>query len=106
MDGTTEKIVGVIVGAIASGLVSYVIAGSRARIVAAEEGGRHKAEFEHLKMTVEAHNEVVHERINKMNATVSASLDKLDARTIEILEKNAELRGIMLGKSEARAAER
>ena len=100
MDGTTEKIVGVIVGAIASGVVSYIVAGSRARIVSAEEAGRHNAEFEHLKMTVEAHNEVVHERINKMSQAMTATLEKLDSRTIEILEKHAELRGIMLARSE------
>jgi len=100
MDGTTEKIIGVIVGAIASGVVSYIVAGSRARVVSAEETGRHKAEFEHLKMTVAAHNEVVHERMNKMSTAMTATLEKLDARTIEILEKHAELRGIMLARSE------
>lgn len=101
MDGTTEKIIGVIVGAIASGVVSYIIAGFRARVVSAEEAGRYKADFEHLKRTVDAQNEVIHERVSKMSQAMSATLDKLDARTIKILENHAELRGMLLGKKEA-----
>ena len=100
MNETTEKIIGVIIGAIASGVVSYIIAGMRASVVAAEEAGRHKAEFDHLKRTVEAHNEVIHERMNKMSQTMTQTLDKLDARTIGILEKHAELRGIMLARGD------
>lgn len=100
MSETTEKIIGVIVGAIASGVVSYIIAGMRASVVAAEEAGRQKAELEHLKRTVEAHNEVIHDRVNKMSQAMTATLEKLDARTIEILEKHAELRGIILARSE------
>jgi hypothetical protein len=98
MDSTTEKIIGIIVGAIASGLVSYVIAGLRARVVSAEEAGRYKAEFEHLKRTVEAQNDILHDRVTKVSQTMTATLEKLDARTIEILEKHAELRGILIGK--------
>lgn len=100
MDGTTEKIVGVIVGAIASGVVSYIIAGLRARVVSAEEAGRYKADFEHLKRTVDAQNEVIHDRVSKMSQAMTATLEKLDSRTIEILAKHAELRGIMLARSE------
>lgn len=100
MNETTEKIIAVIVGAIASGVVSYIIAGMRASVVAAEEAGRQKAEIEHLKRTVDAHNEVIHDRVNKMSQAMTATLDKLDARTIEILEKHAELRGIMLARGD------
>lgn len=100
MTEITEKIIAVIVGAIASGVVSYIIAGMRASVVAAEEAGRQKAELEHLKRTVEAHNEVIHDRVNKMSQAMTATLEKLDARTIEILEKHAELRGIILAMSE------
>jgi ABC-type anion transport system duplicated permease subunit len=100
MNDITEKIVGIIVGAIASGVVSYVIAGFRARVVSAEEAGRYKAEFEHLKRTVEAQNEVLHDRVTKVSQALTATLEKLDARTIEILEKHAELRGILIGKRE------
>lgn len=102
MDGATEKIVGVIVGAIASGVVAYIISRGQARIVAAEEAGKHKAEFENLKIKVESQDEVLHDRINKMNAAVNQVLDKLDARSIELLEKNAELKGIILGMKHAR----
>jgi hypothetical protein len=70
MDSTTEKIFGIIVGAIASGLVSYVIAGLRARVVSAEEAGRHKAEFEHLKRTVEAQNDILHDRVTKRDGSL------------------------------------
>lgn len=100
MNEITEKIIAVIVGAIASGVVSYIIAGMRASVVAAEEAGRQKAELEHLKRTVEAHNEIIHDRVNKMSQAMTATLEKLDARTIEILEKHAELRGIILARSE------
>lgn len=101
MDGVTEKIVGVLVGAIASGVVSYIIAGSRARIVSAEEAGRYKADFEHLKRTVDAQNEVIHDRVSKMSQAMSATLDKLDGRTIKILENHAELRGMLIARKEA-----
>ena len=102
MDGVTEKIVGILVGAIASGVVSYIIAGGRARIVSAEEAGRAKAEIEHLKIKLDAQNEVIHERVSKMSTELSATLEKLDTRTITILENHAELRGILLGRQEGR----
>jgi hypothetical protein len=101
MESTTEKIIAVIVGAIASGLVSYVIAGLRARVVSAEEAGRYKAEFEHLKRTVEAQNDILHDRVTKVSQSLTATLENLDARTIEILEKHAELRRILIGKRDS-----
>lgn len=100
MNETTEKIFSVLFSAIASGGVSYIIAGLRARVVSAEQAGRYKADFEHLKRTVDVQNEVIHERVSKISEGMSATLDKLDARTIVILENHAELRGMLLSKKE------
>ncbi|GAB4436332.1 MAG: hypothetical protein OHK0011_19470 [Turneriella sp.] len=100
MPDMLEKLLITFAGTLVSVGTSYIVAGMRARVVSAEESGRFKADFEHLKRTVEAQNEVIHERVSKMSEVMSATLDKLDARTIEILEKHAELRGIMLARSE------
>lgn len=92
-----EKLIGPTIsfaGLIASAVSGY-IAGTRA---AARESGKREAEFDALKKSVEQRDEVIHNRVSKMQMETQVTLEKLDARSIELLERHAELKGIILGK--------
>mgnify|MGYP000863818681 CR=1 FL=1 len=60
--------------------------------------GKREAEFEALKKTVEQRDEVVHNRISKMQTEFNVQLSELNARTIEVLKQGSKLEGIILGK--------
>ena len=89
-----EKIAASAATAIISGAAGWF----SGKIAAARAAGKQEAEFKALQHTVETQNEILHNRVSKMQTEFNLQLSELNARTIELLKQGSKLEGIILGK--------
>lgn len=78
----------------AIGLVLSAIAGYGA---AKFTRGRDSNRLDALEKLTEARDEVLHSRLNRVQSEFNAAMEKLDARSILLLERHSELKGLILG---------